>query len=168
MSVFSPPKESIPNYHFIQLDVSAEAKEMQLQAKRNLLQNAESDSSNFFAIPEMLMEFTESFVNNMKHPKVAALKQYNQFDLVVFGYLLNDYELGMAAHFKCPSVIVSGTQSMASLRNMVGNPSGIAYTPYAYLLANGPMTFFTRVLHFLITVLEQIVFKAIDSFIYQP
>lgn len=101
-------------------------------------------------------------------PVVEQLKRDEHFDLVVFGFFYNDFQLGLAAHFKCPSVIISGTQVTQTMRNIIGNPSSPAMVSSPQQSAYGGMTFTQRIINHILLGIEQIVFSAIDHFVFEP
>ncbi|KAH8279582.1 hypothetical protein KR018_003404 [Drosophila ironensis] len=52
-----------------------------------------------------------------------------QFDLVILGMMGNDYQLGVAAKFKCPAIVTWVGVPMPFLDSIVGNSNDPAYTP---------------------------------------
>lgn len=101
----------------------------------------------------------------LSHPTVEQLKMNSQFDLVIFDYLFNDYNVGIAAHFQCPSVLISSSAINMATRNLVGNPSAAAFTKSQHIeSASLRMTFWQRVQNHLIIGVEQLFLSILDSF----
>lgn len=106
----------------------------------------------------------------MSHQRFQQFLQSGQkFDLVVFGWFMNDYMLGVAGHFRCPSVIISTIPALKSLRDYVGNPTGVSSVPF-YPRQNPEqrMSFFGRVINFIVYALEFLVSNLIYWFLYEP
>ncbi|XP_013098596.2 UDP-glucosyltransferase 2 [Stomoxys calcitrans] len=78
------------------------------------------------------IEYTSKF---MKDPTWLSFMQENHhptYDLMILGYLFNDYQLGVAAHFKCPVVVVWTGQPIGFVHRLMGNPEERWYVPQPY------------------------------------
>ncbi|XP_030377799.1 UDP-glucuronosyltransferase 1-1-like [Scaptodrosophila lebanonensis] len=53
----------------------------------------------------------------------------NKFDLVIVGFFINNYQLGIAHKLKTPVVITSAMPLSEMFSHMVGNPSELSYVP---------------------------------------
>lgn len=96
----------------------------------------------------------------MYHPTVQRLMVKESFDLVILGYFINDFHLGLAAHFQCPVIVSFMLQPLTILHEMVGNPAEISYVPTIFSEITQPMGFFERVQNFLyLAVLEQVILR---------
>lgn len=106
----------------------------------------------------------EDFLND------SAFKSlYNEtFDLLILGYMFNDYQLGVAAHFHCPIVIVSTIKSSVVFRQFIGNSDGIAHTSSPFLNFKGKMTFGKRVINFITVLLEHVLTWMVNYFVHEP
>lgn len=62
----------------------------------------------------------------------AFLKEGNSYDLLIMGYLFNDYQLGVAAHFNCPVVLIWTGQPIAFVLSLMGNPEERWYVTQPY------------------------------------
>lgn len=102
----------------------------------------------------------------LKHEVVRELLNDTgtHFDLVIFDYLVNDYNVGIAAHFKCPSVVISNHAINMPTRNLVGNPSAAAFTKSIHLDGPLKMDFFARVQNHLTIAAEQMFLAVLDHF----
>ncbi|XP_055858856.1 UDP-glucosyltransferase 2-like [Episyrphus balteatus] len=61
------------------------------------------------------------------------LANNNTFDLVILGYLFNDYQLGLAAHFNCPTVVIWTTQATSFVKRFIGEPNQWMDVPQPYV-----------------------------------
>lgn len=77
--------------------------------------------------------------------------------------------LGVAGHFRCPSVIVSTIPAIKSLRDYVGNPAGVSSVPFMPRPnSQQRMSFFGRVLNFIAYVIEFIMCNLLYWLVYVP
>lgn len=166
VSYYPVPKEKIPNYRAFHMEMDPRRRAAFEKMTSTLLDSAESDEVFFLRLPQMLKNFGAIATDTFTHPAVEKLKREETFDLVVFGWFFNDYQLGIAAHFKCPSVIISTTPSMELLRNYVGNPSAVAYVTSQMIPITGQMSYKQRVFNFIATAVETILFNSIDYFLF--
>ncbi|KAG4070752.1 hypothetical protein HA402_010978 [Bradysia odoriphaga] len=97
-------------------------------------------------------------MNLLKHPKFLALKN-EHFDLVIIGWFLNDYVLGLSGHFHCPSVIITPNVNFYPIRQYSGNPSSVSTVPSVLIGVNPNMAFFDRVLNLFAYIVEFLVFE---------
>lgn len=95
----------LKNYRYIQAEALQEAELDSL--KDTMMSNAEENKGNFLGVlPVLINSMTSTTSNLLNSPQLAALKQ-EQFDLIIFGWFLNDFQIGLASHFNVPSVIIS-------------------------------------------------------------
>ena len=99
--------------------------------------------------PKILKLCGDTANKTLHHPKVKKLMAEESFDLVMIGYFMNSFLLGLADHFKCPSMIISSMGPTSALDQFTGNPLALAGTPHRMLNFEGPMNFKQRVLNFL-------------------
>lgn len=138
------------------------------EMKLSLLQSSETQKHSIFRFPRMFRDVFEMLSDVLDSPIIERLKRDEHFDLVIFGFFFNDFQLGLAAHFRCPSVIISATPVTQTMRNLIGNPSMPSIVASPLLSANGGMTFTQRVLNHIVVGIEQVIFSAIESFAYEP
>lgn len=86
--------------------------------------------------------------------EMKRLMNEEQFDIVIVGWFFyTEALLGLADHFKCPSILFSPAGTLAAINKAVGNPlavSGAAHLAFSSL----EMNFVGRLKNFLITSLE--------------
>lgn len=130
-----PLKEQIPNYRDIKLqydDTDAAAFVSQV--------TKEPQSVSFLHMIKMMPQLLFHFGNEtLQSSEVRQLMKEEKFDLLITGFFFTDFGLGLADHFKCPS-IVFGSGSFWTLNKMVGNPMSVSAVPH--MMLGGQMTSF--------------------------
>ncbi|XP_037931782.1 UDP-glycosyltransferase UGT5-like [Teleopsis dalmanni] len=105
----------------------------------------------------MLSNIMEMANETMGHPTMQEfLKNHKKssFDLIIYGYFMNEFHFGLSAHFDCPTVVSFMIQPMLFLNDLVGNPEQISYVPTMLSSLKQPLTFLGRVQNFLASMLE--------------
>ncbi|KAL5273916.1 UGT2A1.2 family protein [Megaselia abdita] len=96
-------------------------------------------------------------------PQMQHLMANEEFDLVILGYFFNDFQIGVAAHFKCPIIINYMIQPITTLNDFVGNPRELSYVPNLFIEAKQPMGLIQRLKNFIYTeVIERILYGIND------
>lgn len=134
----------------------------------NMLQDAEKDDNIFLRLPQILEMMARINRETYTHPLVLKLRRESKFDLVVFGWFFNDYQVGLAMDFKCPAVVVASMSALKPLQNLVGNPTGVAFTPLAMTEITSPMDYKNRLLNYVLTLLTAVGTQAINYFVFEP
>lgn len=93
---------------------------------------------------------------------IEFMKEDNKFDLMVLGFLFNNYQLGVAAHFKCPVVLSFVIQPVGYLSRLIGNPTLPAFVPLSPFMDSKPMDFLARVNNFIVCILEWVMTYKFD------
>lgn len=47
----------------------------------------------------------------LAHPKIQSIMKEESFDLVIVSMIGNAFSIGLAAHFKCPLVVLTRSQA---------------------------------------------------------
>lgn len=82
-----------------------------------------SGSSNIFQMIPTLKKLIIGHGNEtLQSEPVQQLMREGEFDLLVTGYFFNEFNLGLADHFNCPSIVFCPGGYLVSLHKMVGNP----------------------------------------------
>ena len=69
--------------------------------------------------------------NETLHMKeMKKLMDEETFDLVIVGFFMTEYMLGLADHFKCPSILFSPAGAVTTILQAIGNPLGTSGTPH--------------------------------------
>lgn len=120
---------------------------------KNLVADSASRTAMFKSFPLMIQRCSDNANHTLNHPKMKKLMAEESFDLVMIGFFMNSFILGIADHFKCPSIIVTSMASMTMTNTMVGNPWGVSGVPHLFMEHKGIMSFKQRVLNvFLLAV----------------
>lgn len=138
-----------------------------VQAQQHMLKGAEKGESFFKQFPILVKATTSRTSDILRSPTMDKLKE-EQFDLVVFGLFVNDFQIGLQHHFNCPSVIVSVMPAAKLIRNYVGNPDQLSSVPHLFVAANDGMTFLQRFLTFIFSGIEIIFMSGLDYFVMEP
>jgi hypothetical protein len=77
--------------------------------------------------------------------------------------IANFWNSGLAAHFKCPLIVISPVGSMKAVNDFVGNPTSVAATPHLFLNYKEPMTFMQRVKNFFVITMEWVMMMRMSS-----
>lgn len=101
--------------------------------------------TNFFGSLKPMIDMQADI---LKDPRFTELYKNpdTKFDLVILGYFMNSFALGVAAKFKAPTAISWMAPSMLFSDLLVGNPSEVAYVPdiNIALKVGEKMTFWQR------------------------
>ncbi|KAM7352134.1 UDP-glycosyltransferase family 307 member A1 [Cochliomyia hominivorax] len=106
-----------------------------LQLSENYTETVLSRSSHITGLDkiERMLDRIENTSKFMTDPQWQRfLKEDNQYDLLILGYLFNDYQLGLGAHFKCPVVLIWTGQPIGFIQSLMGNPEERQYVPQPY------------------------------------
>lgn len=76
----------------------------------------------------------------------------DQYDLVLHGYVLNMFQLGLGIHFNCPSVVIATGPLTLSIAKLVGQSSDTSSVPHFFMNAKGGMTFFQRMTNMMFSI----------------
>lgn len=107
----------------------------------------------------------------VRHEKVQALlnDSNEKFDLFVLGWIANDFHLGLAGHYRVPSVILTTLTPMKCMRDFVGNPATISTVP---MMTTGQshelLSFFARVKTFFMYSAEYLLILWLTEFKHRP
>lgn len=91
-----------------------------------------------------------------------------KFDLVVLGWFFNDFQLGLAGHFQCPSVVIASLPPLKPLNDLVGNPSGVPVIPFMERTPKGTPTFWQRAKSVMGFTFEFVGTKIVTYLIHAP
>lgn len=105
------------------------------------------------------------------HEKTQALlnNPNEKFDLFVLGWTANDFQLGIAGHFRVPSVVLSTFTPLKCKRDFVGNPATISTVP---MMTTGQpheaMGFLLRLKTFIFYSVEFLLVQWLNEFKHRP
>lgn len=138
-------------YHYIHID----SEKIDNAFTQNMIDKPEPVYKKF---PAMIEQMSKKANITMHDPKMLEfLKNHKagDFDAMIFGYFMNDFMLGLGAHFQCPIIVSFMIQPIFAINTLVGNPSEHSYVPTLFGNIEQPMNFMERVKNYLLTIVEQ-------------
>ncbi|KAJ6646774.1 UDP-glucosyltransferase 2, partial [Pseudolycoriella hygida] len=163
VSAFKQSGEPLKNYRYIEIPDFIENPIFE----KFRLSATTKDTSSFWEKFEIIQPLFRVSVGMMNHETFLPLKN-ETFDLLVLGWFMNEYALGLAGHFKCPSVVISPNVNFYLLRKLSGNPNSATTVPSVFVNYATPMTFFQRLHNVGIHLLEFFFLEALNHFIVKP
>lgn len=155
-----PLSKPMSNYKDIIVEISAEK-----QKYKDQIEKAMTGSASIFEMMPILKKLVyEGGNETLQSEPIKKLMRDGKFDLVITGYFVNEYLLGFADHFKCPSIVFCSGSHVAALHKMLGNPLAPEGT-YSALSSSKDTNFVHRVKNFLIYGMELLITRFI--FFYQ-
>lgn len=130
------------------------------------MKNQENSKDNsFLNFPQFIHHLSERSHAAVQSKEVQGIMHSGtQFDLFILGYFFNDFQLGLAGHFRCPSVVISSTPQFKPLRDLVASPSGIPVHGVIGKSSNEVPSFLTRMKNVGFVVFEFLGMEYIDLF----
>lgn len=165
MTSFKQIGKPIPNYRYIEEDVPDDVEF--LKAQESMLKGAEKGEHFLRHFATLVRATTGRTSYMLKSAKMEELKK-EKFDLVVFGQFVNDFQIGLAHHFNCPSVIITVFPAVKGVRQLVGNPDELSSVPHMFIGASDRMTFTQRFLNIIISGLEMAITSGLEYFFTEP
>ncbi|XP_031616834.1 UDP-glucuronosyltransferase 2B33-like [Contarinia nasturtii] len=169
LSTFTRKKILPETYHHIYIQISDE--EEWSTMRRNALNNVTKNDLNVFkGLPKILQITFQRSNLLMKHEAIQNLIKSDQhFDLFILDYNINDMMLGLAGHFRIPSVILSTSPPMKMLRDMIGNPAAISSAPiFRHDGKTKKMGFRERLDLFIAYTIEYFIMTYINYIYFEP
>lgn len=157
--------KSTPNYRYVEVPIEDDTELDQI--REQMLKNAEESQNFFQQIPRFINTVTGRTSDILKSSEMEKLKK-EKFDLVVFGLFVNDFQIGLAHHFGCPSVIISVMPAIKLIRDYAANPDELSAVPSMFIAGDGDMTFLQRCMNVVIFGVETVFINALDYFCMEP
>lgn len=82
--------------------------------------------------------------------EIQNLMKSEKFDLVIVGWFGAEYLIGLADHFKCPSIVFFSGSTFGPLNEIVGNPLGVSGAIHPMLGGLKEMNFVGRFKNFIV------------------
>lgn len=172
LSTFPLPQKTLPeNYHHIYVDVTdvEDWKNYRKAALHNGTKSSDKmELGGFLNAVDLIYVRSEQVVT---HSIVQNLMKSNQkFDLFFLGYNINDMMLGLAGHFRVPSVLFSTIPPMKALRDMIGNPTAAASAPLFKETGGTNLNFgfYDRFGQFIAYTIEFCIATYVNQFYFEP
>uniref|UniRef100_A0A182LTR0 Uncharacterized protein n=1 Tax=Anopheles culicifacies TaxID=139723 RepID=A0A182LTR0_9DIPT len=158
VTMVSPYKLSkpVPNYREIVVQ-KVDLDEM----TRNFLQKNEGNS--LAGIVHLFQSQFRTAEMALEDAKFQALKN-EHFDLVIVGYFVVDFVLGLGPQFNAPTVVLFSAGMTKLTADFVGNPRAIATVPHIMIGGKGTMDFMGRVKNFLFSGFENVI-SAVSEYV---
>lgn len=113
-----PSNQAIENFKEVKLPIKNE--DLQLFDEINKAMSVGKEISNMLAtFSRIIFDIGNQ---TLQSSEVKDIMANHKFDLVILGYFMNDFVLGLADHFKCPSVVYFSGHILPALSRMVGSP----------------------------------------------
>lgn len=150
-----PLKENNPKYHHVYIPPPKETWK-KIEDFMEVMSNAKGLSS-YKILPTMIsarqttvnmqyeLMFTEEFQK--------VINGDTKFDLLILGYMLNDFQLAIAQQLKVPVVLSWVNFPEPMVNDIIGNPNGISYVPSPLIGNEQPMNFMNRLKNYIINIL---------------
>ena len=143
-----PLGKQVENYRDIEIPLDEADKEFMNEVMKDPV-----GKGKLYVIPR-LMSFIFRFGNDtLQMKEMRKLMDEEKFDLVIVGFFMTDFMLGLADHFKCPSILFSPAGPWTKILQAIGNPLGTSGTPHK--MANiDKMNFQGRLKNFLMQMVD--------------
>lgn len=168
-SSFPSDEPSHPsNYRFLYIPVENENLEKNIIFP-TFIKEAEAGRTAYSNMMTYIISLSKRSEEALNHPEIMKIKN-ETFDLLILGHYGLDFQMGLAAHFHCPLIIVTTLKATTVTKRLMGNPLGVSYVPsvFATHTGTGPMNFWQRISNFLIISAESLVTTAVNYFINEP
>ncbi|KAL7041127.1 hypothetical protein ACKWTF_000661 [Chironomus riparius] len=149
-----PFDKKVENYRDIKIEPSEEVAKFYEEGGKNVV-----DKPNPLQMMKMFDKVAFQLGNETLQSKEVRGLMNEQFDLVITGYFLNDFLLGLADHFKCPSIVFFSASFVSPINLMVGNPLSPEGAPHIFSQSNELSTLTQRVKNFLMNIIDRVIIK---------
>lgn len=143
-----PMTKPLKNYRDIVTPLNKEAANFASDMVKN------QKVSMFKQMPKIMTIFQDIGEEMLENAEFKKVMKEEKFDLVVIGIAFNNFLLGVADHFKCPSIVLSVNTAGMFINALVGNPSAVSSVPHMFYPVQGHMNFFERSRAFTIFLIE--------------
>lgn len=152
------------NIRNILIPINIEQFDEQLKA---MMKHTENEGFSWSRMYGFLQNITFLNEDTLIHPEFLKIKN-DHFDLVIIGWFLNDYHVGLGAHFKAPVIWSATIKPQSNFRNLIGMSSGVSYNSSPFLNYKGVMTFWQRLINFIAISAESLLLSGFEYFWYEP
>ncbi|XP_037025348.1 UDP-glycosyltransferase UGT4-like isoform X2 [Bradysia coprophila] len=163
-------KKETPNYLQLQLtEKNLYLRDFRNEVK-NKIKNSQKQSTRFSDALKGIEINVQSAHDALEDPITRSLLDSGQqFDLFILGWSFNDFLLGLAAHFKCPSIVLHTVATTKTIRDFVASPAAFQ-SNYASGIVHGQteITYWKRILFFCEHVIEFVMVHFYDHFSLRP
>lgn len=107
--------------------------------------------------------FTKVGNDTLQMKEMKNLMKINKFDLLILGYQMNEFMLGLGDHFKCPTILFSPSGMIGQLERIMGNPFSLAGSNH-FILHGKELDFIGRLRNFLLYAYDYLIIRNIFEF----
>ncbi|KAG4078607.1 hypothetical protein HA402_011366 [Bradysia odoriphaga] len=162
--------KTLPNFHELQLtekNVFLKDFRSKLSAK---IKNSDPQGSTLSDAISSLKINAQSAHDALEDPVTRSLLNSGQkFDLFILGWTYNDFLLGIAAHFKCPSVVFHTVATTKTIRDLVASPTAIESNQASAIVhRQTEITFRKRLSFWWEHIVEFVMIELYDHFVLRP
>lgn len=151
-----PLDEEHKNYRDIKIEPSEEISNLYSKIIKKVV-----DKPNPLRMMIMSEKFYFQLGNETLQSKDVRSLMDEKFDLLIAGYFLNEFMLGLAEHFKCPSIVFFSGSHMSPISLMVGNPLSPEGAPHLFSQSKELKSFGQRFENFMMNILDRIILRNI-------
>lgn len=145
-----PLDKQVKNYRDIRIPFDEADKEFLSEIARD-----PKGKGVFYLFPKLTSLIYKLGNETLQMKEMRRLMDEESFDVVILGYFLTEFMLGVADHFKCPSILFSPAFLFPAISKALGNPLGTSGTPHL-LVPLKQMDFVGRLKTFIVTSVEMI------------
>lgn len=143
-----PLNKKIPNYR----DIKIPFDEADMEFMSVIAKDPKSKGP-MYIFPRLTSLIYRLGNETLQMKEMRKMMAEEEFDLVIVGFFLTEFMLGLADHFKCPSILFSPAGAFTIMSQAIGNPLATAGASHV-MLGMKEMNFFGRVKNFMVTGLE--------------
>lgn len=137
-------------YNYIQVDALQTGNAL----ANELVNKPEPFYKKFTSLISVILTSANNTMQDQKMQEFLATHKPGDFDAIILGYFMNDFMLGLGAHFQCPVIISFMVRPIFAVNSIVANPELPAYVPTLFGNFKSPMTFMERVKNYLAAFME--------------
>lgn len=115
----------------------------------------------------IMLNITDRYESMLTHPDFKRIEN-ETFDLVIIGWFMNDFQVGVAAHFRAPAILSLSSKVHGLVRSYAGSPVGVSHVASMLLPYAGQMDFYQRVVNFGASAMEHMLYWTLDYLIQKP
>ncbi|KAM7348769.1 UDP-glycosyltransferase UGT5-like isoform 1-T1 [Cochliomyia hominivorax] len=109
----------------------------------------------FYHTMSSVMTMANATLNHPTMKEFLDTHKAGDFDLIILGYFMNDFVLGIGAHFKCPVIVSFMVQPIFPINRMIANPLEPSYVPTLFSGVRQPLDFWSRLLNMFSIAVEE-------------
>ncbi|KAG5670550.1 hypothetical protein PVAND_000804 [Polypedilum vanderplanki] len=154
-----PSGKAIKNLREVQIPFDEKDKEFLNQIAKN-----PEDSSMFTMMKEMPKLITKTGNTTLQLPEMRRIMKEEKFDLLINGYFMTEFILGLGDHFKVPTIVFSPAGALGNIHRMLGNPLSPSGAPHV-LAQSVEFNFVGRIKNFFMNIIDVLVMRQIANYI---